>query len=111
MSHEAAVLHAVPDVAGASGAHEHPLRAIEELADEALVALTSVFRRDGCGNGRLSIPPESFRRFLDMDMVQETFVPTIGAQEKMCGIFRSLAALGPRGHPMHTRFRPRSFAR
>ena len=84
---------------------EHPLRAIKKLADEALASLSSVFDAMYAGTGRPSIPPERllkstllmalytvrserqfceqldynllFRWFLDMDMVEESFVPTV----------------------------------
>lgn len=84
---------------------EHPLRAIKKLADKALVELSPVFDAMYAGTGRPSIPPERllkstllmalytvrserqfceqldynllFRWFLDMDMVEETFVPTV----------------------------------
>jgi transposase len=84
---------------------EHPLRAIKKLADEALRALSPVFDEMYAATGRPSIPPERllkatllmalytvrserllceqldynllFRWFLDMDMVEESFVPTV----------------------------------
>jgi len=84
---------------------EHPLRAIKKLADEALKALSPVFDEMYAATGRPSIPPERllkatllmalytvrserllceqldynllFRWFLDMDMVEESFVPTV----------------------------------
>jgi transposase len=84
---------------------EHPLRAIKKLADKALASLSPVFDAMYAGTGRPSIPPERllkstllmalytvrserqfceqldynllFRWFLDMDMVEESFVPTV----------------------------------
>ena len=84
---------------------EHPLRAIKKLADKALAGLSPVFDAMYAGTGRPSIPPERllkatllmalytvrserqfceqldynllFRWFLDMDMVEESFVPTV----------------------------------
>ena len=84
---------------------EHPLRAIKQLADEALRTLSPVFDEMYAAAGRPSIPPERllkatllmalytvrserllceqlnynllFRWFLDMDMVEESFVPTV----------------------------------
>src|SRR5688572_27624152 len=84
---------------------EHPLRAIKKLADRALVELSPVFEAMYAGTGRPSIPPERllkatllmalytvrserqfceqldynllFRWFLDMDMVEQSFVPTV----------------------------------
>ena len=83
----------------------HPLRAIKKLADEALTKLSPVFDAMYSAGGRPSIPPERllksmllmalytvrserqfceqldynllFRWFLDMDMVEESFVPTV----------------------------------
>jgi transposase len=83
----------------------HPLRAIKTLADDALRDLSPVFDAMYAANGRPSIPPERllksmllmalytvrserlfceqldynllFRWFLDMDMVVESFVPTV----------------------------------
>jgi transposase len=83
----------------------HPLRAIKKLADEALAKLSPVFDAMYAEGGRPSIPPERllksmllialysvrserqfceqldynllFRWFLDMDMVEESFVPTV----------------------------------
>ena len=83
----------------------HPLRAIKKLADEALGELSPVFDRMYSSVGRPSIPPERllksmllmalytvrserlfceqldynllFRWFLDMDMVEPSFVPTV----------------------------------
>jgi transposase len=83
----------------------HPLRAIKKLADEALKELSPVFARMYSTTGRPSIPPERllksmllmalytvrserlfceqldynllFRWFLDMDMVESSFVPTV----------------------------------
>jgi transposase len=83
----------------------HPLRAIKKLADEALAKLSPVFDAMYAECGRPSIPPERllksmllialysvrserqfceqldynllFRWFLDMDMVEESFVPTV----------------------------------
>src|ERR1017187_87097 len=83
----------------------HPLRAIKRLADAALVKLSPVFDAMYAEGGRPSIPPERllksmllmalysvrserqfceqldynllFRWFLDMDMVEESFVPTV----------------------------------
>jgi transposase len=83
----------------------HPLRAIKKLADEALAKLSPVFDAMYAQGGRPSIPPERllksmllmalytvrserhfceqldynllFRWFLDMDMVEESFVPTV----------------------------------
>lgn len=89
----------------ASVPSEHPLRAIKKLADEALKTLSPVFDEMYAATGRPSIPPERllkatllmalytvrserlfceqldynllFRWFLDMDMVEESFVPTV----------------------------------
>src|SRR5215472_2359979 len=83
----------------------HPLRAIKKMADEALARLSPVFDAMYAEDGRPSIPPERllksmllmalytvrserqfceqldynllFRWFLDMDMVEESFVPTV----------------------------------
>lgn len=83
----------------------HPLRAIKKLADEALRELSPRFDRMYSSNGRPSIPPERllksmllmalytvrserlfceqldynllFRWFLDMDMTEPSFVPTV----------------------------------
>ena len=83
----------------------HPLRAIKQLADGALAQLSPVFDAMYADGGRPSIPPERllksmllialysvrserqfceqleynllFRWFLDMDMVEESFVPTV----------------------------------
>lgn len=83
----------------------HPLRAIKKMADEALAKLSPVFDAMYAEDGRPSIPPERllksmllmalytvrserqfceqldynllFRWFLDMDMVEESFVPTV----------------------------------
>jgi transposase len=83
----------------------HPLRAIKKLADAALARLSPVFDAMYAEGGRPSIPPERllksmllialysvrserqfceqldynllFRWFLDMDMVEESFVPTV----------------------------------
>jgi transposase len=83
----------------------HPLRAIKKLADEALAKLSPVFDAMYAEGGRPSIPPERllksmllialysmrserqfceqldynllFRWFLDMDMVEPSFVPTV----------------------------------
>ncbi|HLK38323.1 MAG TPA: IS5 family transposase [Polyangiaceae bacterium] len=83
----------------------HPLRAIKKLADEALRKLSPVFDAMYAEGGRPSIPQERllksmllmalytvrserqfceqldynllFRWFLDMDMVEESFVPTV----------------------------------
>ena len=83
----------------------HPLRAIKGLADEALAKLSPVFDAMYADGGRPSIPPERllksmllialysvrserqfceqldynllFRWFLDMDMVEPSFVPTV----------------------------------
>jgi transposase len=83
----------------------HPLRAIKKMADEALAKLSPVFDLMYAVDGRPSIPPERllksmllmalytvrserhfceqldynmlFRWFLDMDMVEESFVPTV----------------------------------
>jgi len=83
----------------------HPLRAIKKLADAALVKLSPVFDAMYAEGGRPSIPPERllksmvlmalysvrserqfceqldynllFRWFLDMSMVEESFVPTV----------------------------------
>jgi transposase len=83
----------------------HPLRAIKKLADEALVRLSPVFDAMYASTGRPSIPPERllksmllialytvrserqfceqldynllFRWFLDMDMEEPTFDPTV----------------------------------
>ena len=83
---------------------DHPLRSFKKLADEALAELEPVFEEMYANSGRHSIPPERllkalllqalfsirserqlceqiqynmlYRWFLDMDMVEETFVPT-----------------------------------
>jgi transposase len=83
----------------------HPLRAIKKLADESLAELSPIFERMYSGVGRPSIPPERllksmllmalytvrserlfceqldynilFRWFLDMDMTEPSFVPTV----------------------------------
>jgi transposase len=83
----------------------HPLRAIKRLAEEALAKLSPVFDAMYAEGGRPSIPPERllksmllialysvrserqfceqldynllFRWFLDMDMVEPSFVPTV----------------------------------
>ena len=83
----------------------HPLRAVKKLADEALRKLSPVFDAMYAADGRPSIPPERllksmllmafysvrserqfceqldynllFRWFLDMDMVEPGFVPTV----------------------------------
>jgi transposase len=83
----------------------HPLRTIKKLADQALAELSPVFDAMYSSDGRPSIPPERllksmllmalytvrserlfceqldynllFRWFLDMDMVEESFVPTV----------------------------------
>ncbi|HEX3584326.1 MAG TPA: IS5 family transposase [Thermoanaerobaculia bacterium] len=83
----------------------HPLRAIKKLADEALARLSPVFDAMYSSEGRPSIPPERllksmllmalytvrserlfceqldynllFRWFLDMDMVEDSFVATV----------------------------------
>jgi transposase len=83
----------------------HPLRAIKKLADKALEDLSPVFDAMYSSEGRPSIPPERllksmllmalytvrserlfceqldynllFRWFLDMDMVEQSFVPTV----------------------------------
>lgn len=83
----------------------HPLRAIKKLADEALATLSPVFDAMYAEGGRPSIPPERllksmllmalytvrserqfceqldynllFRWFLDMDMIEPSFVPTV----------------------------------
>ncbi len=84
---------------------DHPLRGIKKLADQALASLSSVFDDMYSSTGRPSIPPERllkstllmalytvrserlfceqldynllFRWFLDMDMVEASFVPTV----------------------------------
>lgn len=84
---------------------KHPLRAIKKLADGALADLSPLFEEMYSTVGRSSIPPERllkaqllmalytvrserlfceqldynmlFRWFLDMDMVEESFVPTV----------------------------------
>jgi transposase len=84
---------------------DHPLRAIKKLADEALAKVSPVFDAMYAAGGRPSIPPERllksmllmalysvrserqfceqldynllFRWFLGMDMVEESFVPTV----------------------------------
>jgi len=85
---------------------EYPLRAIKKLADEALKTLSPVFDEMYASTGRPSIPPERllkatllmalytvrserllfceqldynllFRWFLEMDVVEESFVPTV----------------------------------
>jgi transposase len=83
----------------------HPLRAIKKVADGALAKLSPVFDAMYAEGGRPSIPPERllksmllmalysvrserqfceqlnynllFRWFLDMDMVEDSFVPTV----------------------------------
>src|SRR5260370_16264621 len=83
----------------------HPMRAIKKLAGEALAKLSPVFDAMYAEGGRPSIPPERllksmllialysvrserqfceqldynllFRWFLDMDMVEQNFVPTV----------------------------------
>src|ERR1051325_9695126 len=83
----------------------HPARRIKQLADDALAALTGEFDRMYSVVGRRSIPPERllkssvlmalytvrserlfceqldynllFRWFLDMNMVEDGFVPTV----------------------------------
>ena len=83
----------------------HPLRAIKKMADEALRKLSPVFDRMYAQGGRPSIPPERllksmllmafysvrserqfceqldynlvFRWFLDMDMVEQSFHPSV----------------------------------
>jgi transposase len=83
----------------------HPLRSIKQLADEALAELSPTFDQMYCATGRPSIPPERllksmllialytvrserlfceqldynllFRWFLDMDMTEPSFVPTV----------------------------------
>jgi transposase len=83
----------------------HPLRAIKKLADAALAELSPVFDMIYAEGGRPSIPPERllksillmafysvrserqfceqldynllFRWFLDMDMMERSFVPTV----------------------------------
>src|ERR1700685_198844 len=83
----------------------HPLRGIKRLADAALAELSPVFEQMYSSIGRPSIPPERllksmllialysvrserqfceqldynllFRWFLDMDMVEDSFVPTV----------------------------------
>jgi len=47
----------------------HPLRAIKKLPDEALAKLSPVFEQLDYNL--------LFRWFLDMDMVEESFVPTV----------------------------------
>jgi len=84
---------------------DHPLRGIKKLADAALAKLSPVFDAMYASGGRPSIPPERllksmllmafysvrserqfceqldynllFRWFLDMDMDEESFVPTV----------------------------------
>src|SRR3954466_10185931 len=84
---------------------KHPLRAIKKLADAALAELSPLFDEMYSEVGRDSIPPERqlkaqllialytvrserlfceqldynmlFRWFLDMDMVEKSFVPTV----------------------------------
>src|SRR6516165_7156118 len=84
---------------------EHPLRRVKMLADAALKELSANFDEMYAAGGRDSVPPERllkasllmafytvrserlfceqlgynllFRWFLDMDMVEETFVPTV----------------------------------
>src|SRR5579864_2392866 len=100
----------------------HPLRAIKKLADEALKKLSPVFDRIYAEGGRPSIPPERllksmllialysvrserqfceqldynllFRWFLDMDMVEESFDPSVFSHNRdrliihdVCGEF------------------------
>jgi transposase len=83
----------------------HPLRAIKKLADVALAQLSPIFDEMYAEGGRPSIPPERllksmllmalftvrserqfceqldynllFRWFLDMDMTEDSFVPTV----------------------------------
>jgi transposase len=84
---------------------DHPLRALKKMADAALGALSPVFDAMYAEGGRASIPPERllksmllialysvrserqlceqlrynmlFRWFLDMDMTEDVFVPTV----------------------------------
>ena len=84
---------------------DHPIRGIKKLADEALAKLSPIFDAMYASVGRPSIPPERllksmllmalftvrserqfceqldynllFRWFLDMDMVEPSFVPTV----------------------------------
>src|SRR6202790_4142665 len=84
---------------------EHPLRRVKEFADAALTQLSPLFDEMYSAIGRPSIPPERllksmllmalytvrserlfceqldynllFRWFLDMDMVEESVVPTV----------------------------------
>src|SRR6516165_12008349 len=86
-------------------AKDHPLRRIKQLAGEALIQLRPVFDQMYSAVGRPSIPPERllkasllmalytvrserlfceqldynllFRWFLDMNMDEESFVPTV----------------------------------
>jgi transposase len=88
----------------------HPLRAIKKLADEALATLSPVFDAMYAAEGRPSIPPERllksmllmalytvrserqfceqldynllFRWFLDMDMIEPSFVPTVFSKNR-----------------------------
>ena len=83
----------------------HPLRSIKKLADAALAELSPVFDEMYAKSGRPSVPPERllksmllmalysvrserqfceqleynllFRWFLDMDMIESAFVPTV----------------------------------
>ena len=83
----------------------HPLRGIKKLADAALAELSPVFDEMYAKSGRPSVPPERllksmllmalysvrselqfceqpeynllFRWFLDMDMIESAFVPTV----------------------------------
>lgn len=83
---------------------DHPLRPIKKMADEALRELSPVFDEIYASSGRYSVPPEFllkalllqalysirseralceqlqynllYRWFLDMDMLEEAFVPT-----------------------------------
>jgi transposase len=97
----------------------HPLRAIKKLADEALAELSPVFDAMYSSDGRPSIPPKRllksmllmalytvrserlfceqldynllFRWFLDMDMVEESFVPTVFTKNRNRVIAREVA--------------------
>jgi transposase len=89
---------------------DHPIRRIKKLADEALRAMSPVFDAMYEEGGRVSVPPERllkatllmalfsvrserqfceqlnynlmFRWFLDMDMEESTFVPTVFSKNR-----------------------------
>lgn len=89
---------------------DHPIRRIKKLADEALRAMSPLFDAMYEEGGRVSVPPERllkatllmalfsvrserqfceqlnynlmFRWFLDMDMAEPTFVPTVFSKNR-----------------------------